>query len=89
MKVVVLICPSTASNLNVNRKRPKAKDLPETWSSTKSETRPIFVPSIPELQKNVNCEKRLLSSKCLYVRLSAPPFVYPHGTIRLPLDGFK
>jgi hypothetical protein len=33
-----------------------------------------------------NCEKRLLASSCSSVRPSARP---PHGTTRLPLDGFS
>ena len=32
-----------------------------------------------------NCEKRLLASPCL----SVCPSVRPHGTTRLPLDGFS
>jgi len=33
------------------------------------------------LARSQNCEKRLLASSCLSVR--------PHGTTRLPLDGFS
>jgi hypothetical protein len=32
-----------------------------------------------------NCEKRLSTSSCLSIR----PSVRPHGTTRLPLDGFN
>jgi len=33
-------------------------------------------------------EERLLASSCLFVRLSVCLFLCPHGTTRLPLDGF-
>ena len=36
-----------------------------------------------------NCEKRLLASSFLSVCLSARPSVLPHGTTRLPLDGYS
>ena len=39
------------------------------------------------------CEKRLLASSCLSicppVRLPSHPFVRPHGTTGIPLDGFS
>ena len=35
-----------------------------------------------------NCEKQLLNSSCLFVRLAVHPSVRPHGTTRLPLEGF-
>jgi len=35
------------------------------------------------------CEKRLFASSCLSVRPSVRSSVCPHGTTRLPLDGFS
>jgi hypothetical protein len=45
--------------------------------------RPCYVPVVLRLFRCVRkiCEKRLLASSCLSVR--------PHGTTRLPLDGFS
>jgi len=39
------------------------------------------------LARSQNCEDRLLSSSCLSVCLSVT--VCPHGTTRLPLDGYS